>query len=84
MRGKLTNISQFWATDKAMSIFLGLLCLLLFVAPPLTGEQDPGRSICRDVLQRLKTGKASPRTADRAASSKDEAKHPVSGEFLVS
>ena len=37
-----------------------------------------------DVLQRLKTGKAPARTADRAASSNGEAKHPIDKPVLRS
>jgi hypothetical protein len=37
-----------------------------------------------DVLQRLKTGKAPPRTADRTASSNGEAKHPIDKPVLRS
>ena len=39
---------------------------------------------CQDVLQRLKTGKAVPRTAGRAASSSGEAKHPIDKPVLRS
>lgn len=36
MIGKSVRASQYWAADKALSIFLMLLCMFLFVATPMT------------------------------------------------
>jgi hypothetical protein len=48
-RGPWKALRRFWESDPGLSVFLGLLVLVLFVLPPLAQPEQNGRSLVVDV-----------------------------------
>jgi hypothetical protein len=49
MTGAWRALRRFWESDPGLSVFLGLLVLVLFVLPPLVEREGSGRGLVLDV-----------------------------------
>ena len=49
MTGAWRALRRFWESDPGLSVFLGLLVLVLFVLPPLVDPEGGGRGLVLDV-----------------------------------
>ena len=48
MKGAWRALRRFWESDPGLSVFLGLLVVVLFVLPPLVGPEGSGRGLVLD------------------------------------